>query len=163
MTDQNISNKISDAITSVINKTNISEKLNNIKSLIKVSTGIFIVTTTITIINYYYIKNIERKTDEQIEVIKHMNRKLHINNNSEQHFELYQELKTKIDTLLEINIKISNQNNMLLQNYDKKYISTSTSMSDFKKYFNSTMLQNNDIGENVDNESLDDYFDILPL
>lgn len=151
MSEQNISEKISDAITSIIKKTNIFEKLNNIKGLIQISTGVFIFTTTITIINnYYYIKYLERKNDEHVELIKHT------------HFKLYKELQTKIDTLLEINIKIQNENNILLQKYDKKYISTLTSVSDFEKYVNTIMLKNNDICDNVDNELLDDCYDILP-
>ena len=59
MTDQNISEKISDTITSIIlKKTNIFERLDNIKGLFQISTGVFIVTAAITIINYYYIKNL---------------------------------------------------------------------------------------------------------
>ena len=77
MTDQNISEKISDTITTIIiKKTNIFERLDNIKGLIQISTGVFIVTAAITIINYYYIKQIEPKNDEQIELFKDMNKQI---------------------------------------------------------------------------------------
>jgi predicted PurR-regulated permease PerM len=111
MTDQNISEKISDTITSIIiKKTNIFERLDNMKDLIKISTGFFIVTATITIINYYYIKQIESKSDEQVELIKHLNKQLlkNINDNSSSHFKLYQGLQSKIDRLLEIDFEIQN-------------------------------------------------------
>ena len=150
MSEENISDKISNAITTVIKKTNIFEKLNNIQYLIKISTGVFIVTSTITIFNHFYIKHFETKNDKQVELIKHT------------HFKLYQELQTKIDTILEINIKIQNQNNILLQNHDKKYISTTTSMSDFEKYSNQSIFKNNDSDDDIDNELLHECYDILP-
>ena len=150
MSEENISDKISNAITTVIKKTNIFEKLNNIQHLIKISTGVFIVTSTITIFNHFYIKHFETKNDKQVELIKHT------------HFKLYQELQTKIDTILEINIKIQNQNNILLQNNDKKYISTMTSMSDFEKYSNQSIFKNNDSDDDIDNELLHECYDILP-
>jgi hypothetical protein len=164
MSEQNISEKISDTITSVIKKTNIFEKLDNMKDLIKISTGFFIVTATITIINYYYIKQIELKNDEQVELIKHINKELikNINDNSSNHFKLYQGLQTKIDILLEINTDIQNQNNKLLQKCEKKYVSELTSMSDFQKYSNPSMFQNNDTCDEVDNELLHECYDILP-
>jgi len=165
MTDQNISEKISDTITSIIiKKTNIFERLDNMKDLIKVSTGIFIVTATITIINYYYIKQIESKSDEQVELIKHMNKQLlkNINDNSSTHFKLYQGLQSKIDRLLEIDIEIQNQNNIFLQKHEKKCVSALTSMSDFQKYSNPSVFQNNDTHDDVDNELLQECYDVLP-
>jgi hypothetical protein len=165
MTDQNISEKISDTITSIIiKKTNIFERLDNMKDLIKVSTGIFIVTATITIINYYYIKQIELKSDEQVKLIKDMNKQLfkNINDNSSTHFKLYQELQAKIDRLLEIDIEIQNQNNTLLQKYEKKYVSVLTSMSDFQKYSNPSTIENKDTHDDVDNELLQECYDVLP-
>ena len=99
MTEQYISEKISDTITSsIIKKINIIERLNNIKGLLQISTGVLIITAAITIINYYHIKQIEPKNDRQIELLKN------INDNSATYFKLYQELRTKIDTLLEITI-----------------------------------------------------------
>lgn len=165
MTDQNISEKISDTITSIIiKKTNIFERLDNIKDLIKISTGFFIVTATISIINYYYIKQIDSNCDEQVELVKHMNKQLlkNINVYSSSHLKLYRGLQAKIDRLLEIDIEIQNQNNILLQKHEKKYISTLTSMSDFEKYSNPSTIQNKDTIEEVDNELLHECYDILP-
>jgi hypothetical protein len=165
MTEQNISEKISDTITAIIiKKTNIFERLDNIKGLFQISTGVFIVTAAITIINYYYIKQIESKNDEKIELFKDMNKQLlkNINDNSTTHFKLYQGLQTKIDRLLEIDIEIQNQNNILLEKYEKKYITTLTSMSDFQKYSNPSIIQNKDTYEDVDNELLQECYDVLP-
>ena len=165
MTDQNISEKISDTITAIIlKKTNIFERLDNIKGLFQISTGVFIFTAAITIINYYYIKQIEPKNDEQIELFKDMNKQIlkNINDNSAAHLKLYQGLQTKIDILLEITIELQNKNNILLQKYEKKYITTLTSMSDFQKYSNPSMFENNDTYNDVDNELLQECYDVLP-
>ena len=165
MTEQNISEKISDTITAIIiKKTNIFERLDNIKGLIQISTGLFIVTATISIINYYYIKQIDSKNDEKIELFKDMNKQLlkNINDNSATHFKLYQELQTKIDTLLELTIELQSKNNILLEKYEKKYITTLTSMSDFEKYSNTSTIQNKDTYNDVDNELLQECYDVLP-
>ena len=165
MTDQNISEKISDTITAIIlKKTNIFERLDNIKGLFQISTGVFIITAAITIINYYYIKQIEPKNDEKIELFKDMNKQLlkNINDNSDAHFKLYQELQTKIDTLLELTIELQSKNNILLEKYEKKYITTLTSMSDFEKYSNTSTIQNKDTYNDVDNELLQECYDVLP-
>ena len=165
MTDQNIYEKISDTITSIIlKKTNIFERLDNIKGLFQISTGVFIITAAITIINYYYIKQIEPKNDEKIELLKDMNKQIlkNINDNSATHFKLYQELQTKIDALLEINIELQSKNNILLEKYEKKYITTLTSMSDFEKYSNTSTIQNKDTYNDVDNELLQECYDVLP-
>ena len=161
MTEQYISEKISDTITSsIIKKTNIIERLNNIKGLLQISTGVLIITAAITIINYYHIKQIEPKNDRQIELLKN------INDNSATYFKLYQELRTKIDTLLEITIELqSKNNNILSEKYKKKYISTLTSMSDFEKYSNPITIQNKDMCNNVDNEFnelLREYYNVSP-
>jgi hypothetical protein len=94
-----------------------------------------------------------------------MNKQLlkNINDNSTTHFKLYQGLQAKIDRLLEIDIEIQNQNNILLQKHEKKYITTLTSMSDFEKYSNPSTIQNKDTYNDVDNELLQECYDVLNI
>ena len=158
MTDQNISEKISNVITNIIKR-----PLDKLNVFIKMSTGLFIITTTVTVMNYYYIKNLDNKNDEQIELIKINNNDLSkiIDPNYFTNHNTYKEIQTKLDTLLEISIEIQKQNNTLLEKYEKKYISTLTSMSDFEKYSRPEIFHCNDNEEN-DNELLHECYDMLP-
>jgi hypothetical protein len=161
MTDQNIniSERISETIMSIIKKTNVFEKLENMKGLIKISTGFFIITTTLTIANYYFITNINTTNDEQLQLLEDNNKQLSkiVEDNN---FKAYQMLETKVDKLLEITIEMQKQNALFLQYYDKKYISVITSMSDFEKYSKPDIFKNND--EELDDELLRECYDILP-
>lgn len=153
MTDQNIniSERISDTIMSIIKKTNVFEKLENMRGLAKISTGFFIITTTLTIVNYYFITNINTKNDEQLQLLKLVD---------DNNFKAQQEFQTKIDKLLEITIEIQKQNALFLQCHDKKYISAITSMTDFEKYSKPDIFQNND--DELDDELLRECYDVLP-
>ena len=117
MTDQNISEKISNVITKIIKR-----PLDNLNMFIKISTGLFIITTTVTVMNYYYIKNLDSKNDEQIELINDNNVQLAkiIDQNYFTTYNVYKEMQTKLDTLLEISIEIQKQTHALLQKYEKK-------------------------------------------
>ena len=159
MTDQNISEKISNVITNIIKK-----PLDKLNVFIKMSTGLFIITTTVTVMNYYYIKNLDNKNDEQIELIKINNNGLSkiIDPNYFTTHNTYKEIQTKLDTLLEISIEIQKQNNILLEKYEKKYISTLTSMSDFEKYSRPEVFHHNNNDEDLDNELLHECYDVLP-
>ena len=160
MTDQNISEKISNVITKIIKR-----PLDNLNMFIKISTGLFIITTTVTVMNYYYIKNLDSKNDEQIELINDNNVQLAkiIDQNYFTTYNVYKEIQTKLDTLLEISIEIQKQNNELLQRYEKKYISALTSMSDFEKYSRPEVFHhNNNDDEELDNELLHECYDVLP-
>ena len=158
MTDQNISEKISNVITNVIKR-----QVDKLNGFIKISTGLFIITTTVTVMNFYYIKHIDTKNDEQIELLNDNNVQLAkiIDQNYFTTYNVYKEMQRKLDTLLEISIEIQKQNNTLLQRYEKKYISTLTSMSDFEKYSRPEVFHDNNNEEN-DNELLHECYDILP-
>ena len=49
-----------------------------------------------------------------------------------------------------------------IEKYEKKYITTLTSMSDFEKYSNTSTIQNKDTYNDVDNELLQECYDVLP-
>ena len=76
MSEQNVSDRLAEVITSIFKKTNMFEKIDRIQGLISISTGFFIITSTLTFINYYFIKNIYSKNDEQIKLLKNINNNL---------------------------------------------------------------------------------------
>jgi hypothetical protein len=158
MSDQNISEKISNVITNIIKR-----PLDKLNVFIKISTGLFMITTTVTVMNYYYIKNLDNKNDEQINLLNDNNVQLAkiIDQNYFITYNVYKEIQTKLDRLLEISIESQKQNNTLLQRYEKTHISTLTSMSDFEKYSRPEIFHCNDNEEN-DNELLHECYDMLP-
>ena len=97
MSEQNISDKLADVITSIFKKANIFEKIENIQGLVIISTSFFIIGSTVSLINFYFIKNIYSKNDEQIKFLKNINNKLsHITeDNNFISFKVYENIQKK--------------------------------------------------------------------
>ena len=70
MSEQNVSDKLADVITSIFKKTNIFEKIENIQGLIIISTSFFIIGSTVSLINFYFIKQhpSKEKYKEKLEI-----------------------------------------------------------------------------------------------
>jgi hypothetical protein len=174
MTEQNISDKLSETLlTSIFKKTYFFEKLENIQGLIAISTGFFIITTTITLsislLNFYLIKNINIKNDEQIKLLKNNNNLYKIEDvNNLINFRIYEEYKKKVDEIINSNIENQRITKMLLEKIDNINIASlssigsmtsMTSMSDFEKYCKNLVSDNID---EEDNELLCESYDNLP-
>lgn len=170
MTEQNISDKLADVITSIFKKTNIFEKIENIQGLMIISTSFFIIGSTASLINFYFIKNIYSKNDEQIKLLKNINNKLcHIKeDNHFIDFKVYENFQKKINIITDISVELKIQGNKLLEKFDKifekKYITTMTSTDDFEKYLkeNDKEKEPADIYKDIDNELVQDCYDNLP-
>jgi hypothetical protein len=163
MSEQNVSDKLADVITSIFKKTNIFEKIENIQGLIIISTSFFIIGSTVSLINFYFIKNIYSKNDEQIKFLKNINNKLsHITeDNNFISFKVYENIQKKINIITDINVELKIQNNKLLEKFEKtfekKYINTITSTDDFEKYLKEK--EPTDVDKDIDNELLQDCYD----
>ena len=169
MSEQNVSDKLAEVITSIFKKTNMFEKIERIQGLITISTGFFIITSTLTLINYYFIKDIYSKNNEQTKLLKNINNNLSkiTEDNNFINFKVYEEFQKKINIISDINIELQNQGNKILEkleeNIEKIYITTMTSTSDFEKYFNKKVEKEDaEVYENIDNELLQECYDSLP-
>lgn len=174
MSEQNISDKLADVITSIFKKTNIFEKIENIQGLIIISTSFFIIGSTVSLINFYFIKNIYSKNDEQIKLLKNINNKLcHITeDNNFINFKVYDEFQKKINIISDFSVELKKQSNKLLENFEKtfekKYITTMTSTDDFEKYLKKNDNDKKkekelaDVYKDIDNELVEDCYDNLP-
>ena len=158
------------------------EKIERIQGLISISTGFFIITSTLTFINYYFIKNIYSKNNEQTKLLKNINNNLSkiTEDNNFINFKVYEDFQKKINIIADINIELQNQGNKILQklekniekNIEKIYITRMTSTSDFEKYFNKNVekeekvktvdKEDAEVYENIDNELLQECYDSLP-
>jgi hypothetical protein len=168
MSEQNISDKLADVITSILKKANIFEKIENIQGLVIISTSFFIIGSTVSLINFYFIKNIYSKNDEQIKFLKNINNKLsHITeDNNFISFKVYENIQKKINIITDINVELKIQNNKLLEKFEKtfekKYINTITTTDDFEKYLKEKEPTDVDKDKDIDNELLQDCYDNLP-
>ena len=170
MSEQNVSDKLADIITSIFKKTNIFEKIENIQGLIIISTSFFIIGSTVSLINFYFIKNLYSKNDEQIKLLKNINNKLcHITeDNNFINFKVYHDFQKKINIITDISVELKIQSNKLLENFgktfEKKYITTMTSTDDFEKYFkeNEKETKSAEVHKDIDNELVEDCYDNLP-
>ena len=183
MSEQNVSDKLAEVITSIFKKTNMFEKIERIQGLITISTGFFIITSTLTLINYYFIKDIYSKNDEQTKLLKNINNNLSriTQDNNFINFKVYEDFQKKINIIAEFSVELKKQSDKLLEkfeeNIEKKYITTTTSISDFEKYFKENVEKvkekevnvkaidfevDSDIYENIDNELLQECYDSLP-
>ena len=182
MSEQNVSDRLAEVITSIFKKTNMFEKIDRIQGLISISTGFFIITSTLTFINYYFIKNIYSKNDEQIKLLKNINNNLSriTQDNNFINFKVYNDFQKKINIIADFSVELKKQSNKLLEqfeeNIEKKYITTTTSMSDFEQYFKEKVkaekevevkavdaeYEDVDIYKNIDNELLQECYDSLP-
>lgn len=162
MTEQNVSDKLTDVIISIFKKTNIFEKIENIQGLMIISTSFFIIGSTVSLINFYFIKNIYLKNDEQIKLLKNINNKLcHITeDNHFINFKVYENFQKKINIITDISVELKIQGNKLLEKFEKKYITTMTSTDDFEKYLKEK--EPADIYKDIDNELVQDCYDNLP-
>jgi len=169
MSEQNVSDKLAEVITSIFKKTNMFEKIERIQGLITISTGFFIITSTLTFINYYFIKNIYSKNDEQTKVLKNINNNLSriTEDNNFINFKVYEEFQKKINIISDTSVELKKQSNKILDFFEKKlekkYITTMTSTCDLEKYFKHEEEEKevkND--ENIDNELLLECYDNLP-
>lgn len=183
MSEQNVSDKLAEVITSIFKKTNMFEKIERIQGLITISTGFFIITSTLTLINYYFIKDIYSKNDEQTKLLKNINNNLSriTQDNNFINFKVYEDFQKKINIIAEFSVELKKQSDKLLEkfeeNIEKKYITTTTSISDFEKYFKENVEKvkekevevkaidfevDADVYENIDNELLQECYDSLP-
>lgn len=174
MSEQNVSDKLADVITSIFKKTNIFEKIENIQGLIIISTSFFIIGSTVSLINFYFIKNIYLKNDEQIKLLKNINNKLcHITeDNNFINFKVYEEIQKKINIIADFSVELKKQSNKLLEKFEKtfekKYITTMTSTDDFEKYLKEndkekeSETKSADVYKDIDNELVEDCYDNLP-
>jgi len=170
MTEQNVSDKLADVITSIFKKTNIFEKIENIQGLIIISTSFFIIGSTVSLINFYFIKNIYSKNDEQIKLLKNINNKLSniIEDNNFINFKVYDDFQKKINIIADFSVELKKQSNKLLEKFEKtfekKYITTMTSTDDFENYLkeNEKEKESADVCKDIDNELVEDYYDNLP-
>jgi len=175
MSEQNLSEKIAQVITNAIKKTNIFEKIQSIQGLIIISTGLFIVTTTLSM---FFIKNIYLKNDEQIKLLKINNNTLYQikDDNNFIYFKMYEEFKKKIDKLIIINIENQKLINTLIKNNEDKSaitFSTMTSTSDFENYCKNIVelepekkdvdnVDDIELYEHINNEKIQEVYDNLP-
>lgn len=158
MSEQNVSDKLAEVITSIFKKTNMFEKIERIQGLISISTGFFIITTTLTLFNFYFIKDIYSKNDEQTELLKNINNNLSriTQDNNFINFKVYEDFQKKINIILDINLELKKQSNRLLEIFEKKYLKEKEEKAD-AEYEKKT-----DIYENIDNELLQECYDSLP-
>jgi hypothetical protein len=174
MTEPNVSDKLADVITSIFKKTNIFDKIERIHGLIIISSSFLIIGSTMSLINFYFLKNINSKNDENISLLKNIDDNLSKikEDNYFINFKVYQEFQKKIDLITDISLELQKQNIKLFRffeekskNNEKKTITTMTSMSDFEKYCNSTILKEKEdleIYEDIENEILQECYDNLP-
>jgi hypothetical protein len=175
MSEQNVSDRLAEVITSIFKKTNMFEKIERIQGLISISTGFFIISTTLTLFNFYFIKDIYSKNEEQTKLLKNINNNLSriTQDNNFINFKVYEEFQRKINIITNISVELKKQNDKLLENFEenigKKYITTMTSTSDFEKYFKekeetrvNAEYEDGDMYKNIDNELLQECYDVLP-
>jgi predicted glycosyltransferase len=173
MSEQNVSDKLAKVITSIF------EKIENIQGLILISTSFFIIGSTVSLINFYFIKNIYSKNDEQIKLLKNINNNLSriTQDNNFINFKVYEEFQKKINIIADFSVELKKQSNKLLEqfeeNIEKKYITTTTSMSDFEQYFKEMKEEENitkvdakyedaEVYKDIDNELVQECYDNLP-
>ena len=173
MSEQNVSDKLAEVITSIF------EKIENIQGLILISTSFFIIGSTVSLINFYFIKNIYSKNDEQIKLLKNINNNLSriTQDNNFINFKVYNDFQKKINIIADFSVELKKQSNKLLEqfeeNIEKKYITTTTSMSDFEQYFKERKEEENitkvdakyedaEVYKDIDNELVQECYDNLP-
>ena len=100
MSEQNVSDKLAEVITSIF------EKIENIQGLILISTSFFIIGSTVSLINFYFIKNIYSKNDEQIKLLKNINNNLSriTQDNNFINFKVYNDFQKKINIIADFSV-----------------------------------------------------------
>ena len=180
MSDNNLTEKISETITNAFKKTKVFEKIGKIEiyigSFIVVSTIISLTNMYINYCNMDRIKCIEDKIEGTENVLKH-NIEINRLQNSLCNHKIINHIKEGTDisvysyqTVIE---KIMNMK-LLLQNSKKDVISTTTSISDLSpiKTFKSIdsidgwkndVIHQEDIKDMEDDELLNECYDSIPL
>jgi len=177
MSDNNLSEKISETITNVFKKTKIFEKIGKIEIYV----GSFIIISSIIsftnmYMNYFTvnrIKRLEDKIEASKNILKHnieINRQLH----SSYHHKLIRHFKNQKLFLDHSEEKITEkilEIKSFLENSKKEVISVSTSISSLRPVksidsidgWKDNIIQQEEVKEMEDNELLNECYDTIPL
>jgi hypothetical protein len=177
MSDNNLTEKISETITNAFKKTKVFEKIGKIEiyigSFIAVSTIISLTSLYMHYSNMSKIKSLEDKIEGSKNVLKH-NIEVNRLQNTMRYDKIVKHIKDEkvilIDTENKIIEKIMDVK-LLLQNPKKDLVSESTSMSTFSPFksicsidgWKDNIIHQEDVKEIEDDELLNECYDTIPL
>jgi hypothetical protein len=177
MSDNNLTEKISETITNAFKKTKVFEKIGKIEiyitSFIVISTIVSLTSIYINYCNMDKIKLLEDKVEGTENVLKH-NIEINRQQNAICHHKIVKHIKDSkailIDTENKIIEKIMDVK-LLLQNPKKDLVSETTSMSGFSSFksidsinaWKEHIIKQEDIKEMEDDELMNECYDSIPL
>lgn len=173
MSDNNLTEKISETITNAFKKTKVFEKIGKIEiyigSFIAVSTIISLTTLYINYFNIDRIKLLEDKLEGTENVLKH-NIEINRQQNALCHHKIVKHIKDSKAILIDTENKIIDVK-LLLQNPKKDLVSETTSMSGFSSFksidsingWKQHIIKQEDVKEMEDDELMNECYDSIPL
>lgn len=177
MSDNNLTEKISETITNAFKKTKVFEKIGKIEiyigSFIAVSTIISLTTLYINYFNIDRIKLLEDKLEGTENVLKH-NIEINRQQNALCHHKIVKHIKDSKAILIDSENKIIEKImdvKLLLQNPKKDLVSETTSMSGFSSFksidsingWKENIIKQEDVKEMEDDELMNECYDSIPL